>query len=197
MKKILLMAAVLLAVTTQAGAQNAPETKNEVAFSIGVLSTSNWGDVFEDALTAIFGAEYENEEFFGPVSVEYFHHFTNVVSAGAIAVYGQSTKDVLQHGEKTGEMKNTYVSLMPAAKFGWLNRPKVGLYSKVGAGATLRHEKSDRYSEDEEDDSDSAVHFNFQISLIGVEIGGSAVRGFAELGFGEQGTILGGVRYRF
>ncbi|MBQ5997442.1 MAG: hypothetical protein IJL64_06205 [Bacteroidales bacterium] len=197
MKRFLMLAALLLAVTVQAGAQDAPETKNEVAVSVGALSVSNWGDIFEDALTAIFGAEYENEEFFGPVSVEYFHHFTNVVSAGAIAVYGQSTKDVIQHDEKTGEMKNSYVSLMPAAKFGWFNRPKVGLYSKVGAGATRRHEKQDRCGKDEEDDSDSAVHFNFQLSLIGVEVGGSAVRGFAELGIGEQGTLLGGVRYRF
>lgn len=197
MKKILFLTALLFAVAVRAGAQDAPDTKHEVAFSIGALSTSNWGDIFEDALTAIFGAEYDNETFFGPISVEYFRHCTRVVSVGAVAVYGQSSKDVVDDGEKTGKMKNAYVTLMPAAKFGWLNRPSVCLYSKVAAGATLRNEKYDCCDDDQKDDSDSAVHFNFQVSLIGVEAGGPAVRGFAELGVGEQGIILGGVRYRF
>lgn len=45
-------------------------------------------------------------------------------------------------------------------------------------------------------DSDSKVVFNWQASLIGMEFGG-AFRGFVELGMGEQGIILGGLRYKF
>ena len=41
------------------------------------------------------------------------------------------------------------------------------------------------------------VFFNFQASLIGVEVGNQQVRGFAEVGVGEQGIFLGGVRYKF
>ena len=39
--------------------------------------------------------------------------------------------------------------------------------------------------------------FNFQVSAIGAEFGNQSVRGFAELGFGELGVALIGVRYKF
>ena len=39
-------------------------------------------------------------------------------------------------------------------------------------------------------------HFNWQVSLIGIEVGKS-LRGFAEGGFGEQGVLMLGLRYKF
>ena len=38
---------------------------------------------------------------------------------------------------------------------------------------------------------------NFQASLLGIEAGSEKIRGFAELGAGEQGIILAGLRYKF
>jgi hypothetical protein len=38
--------------------------------------------------------------------------------------------------------------------------------------------------------------FNWQLSLLGLEFG-SSIRAFAEVGMGEQGIVLGGVRVRF
>ena len=46
-------------------------------------------------------------------------------------------------------------------------------------------------------EAESLVHVNWQVSLIGIEAGSPTVRGFAELGTGEQGIILAGVRYKF
>ena len=43
---------------------------------------------------------------------------------------------------------------------------------------------------------DASTTFNFQATFVGVEVGG-ALRGFAELGVGEQGIILAGIRYKF
>ena len=45
-------------------------------------------------------------------------------------------------------------------------------------------------------DDKTDLLFNFQASLLGVEFGG-AFRGFVELGFGEQGIALAGLRYKF
>ena len=39
--------------------------------------------------------------------------------------------------------------------------------------------------------------FNWQLSLIGVEAGSPYMRAFAELGFGEQGIVCAGLRYKF
>lgn len=62
---------------------------------------------------------------------------------------------------------------------------------------TLRNEKYDSDDASYEDDSNSEVHVNWQISLLGIEAGGSTIRGFLELGTGEQGIALIGVRYKF
>ena len=41
------------------------------------------------------------------------------------------------------------------------------------------------------------IVFNFQATAIGVEAGSSHVRAFTELGIGEQGIALAGVRFKF
>ena len=71
------------------------------------------------------------------------------------------------------------------------------MYSKLAFGATLRNEKYDSDSDSSKDDSDSEVHVNWQASLLGMEFGGPTIRGFLELGTGEQGIALVGLRYKF
>lgn len=38
---------------------------------------------------------------------------------------------------------------------------------------------------------------NWQFSFIGIEAGGSTLRGFSEFGIGEQGIVHVGLRYKF
>ena len=197
MKKILAMAAVAMMTATGAQAQGYDyETKHEVAVSIGAWSNSEILDVFEEVGGIMFGARLDNEKFFGPVSAEYFYHAKPWLGVGGIFVYGHFTQDALSDNNKIGEDKNSYYTLMPAVKFDWLRKKYFGMYSKVAAGATLRQEKYDS-NNDSNDYDDSAVHFNWHVSLIGIEAGSPAIRGFAELGVGEQGILQAGVRYKF
>jgi hypothetical protein len=53
------------------------------------------------------------------------------------------------------------------------------------------------YDDGSEDYSEKALLFNLQLSLIGVEAGSPNMRAFAELGFGEQGIVCAGLRYKF
>ena len=64
-------------------------------------------------------------------------------------------------------------------------------------GATLRSEKYDSNNNSSNSYDDSTIHVNWQASLLGIEAGSPTIRGFAELGFGEQGIILAGLRYKF
>ena len=90
---------------------------------------------------------------------------------------------------------------MPAVKFNWLRKANWGMYSKVAIGASLANSSKEDYNENGkltgQKENTNDVFFNFHASLLGVEAGNQHVRGFAELGLGEQGIILGGVRYRF
>ena len=173
------------------------DTKHEVAISLGVWSNSEIIDAFENVGGALVGARFENEKFTGPISAEYFYHVKNWLGVGGILAYGQCEQDVYFVGKKDGVSKNTYLTLMPAVKLDWLRKKHFGMYSKLAFGATLRNEKYDSDSDSSKDDSDSEVHVNWQASLLGMEFGGPTIRGFLELGTGEQGIALVGLRYKF
>ena len=192
------MAAVAMMAAMNVSAQNGyDETKHEVAISYGIDSNSQIIDAFETIGVALVGAKLENDKFFGPISAEYFYHVKNWLGVGGILAYGINKQDVYLLGDKDGVIKNSYLTLMPAVKFDWLRKKHFGMYSKLAVGATLRNEKYDSDDASTKDDSDSEVHVNWQASLLGIEAGGPTVRGFAELGFGEQGIVLVGMRYKF
>lgn len=201
MKKILLMTvAVFMTTTVSVHAQNGYDTKQEVAVTIGVWSNSDIINAFETIGTAMVGVSTGEEDFFGPVSVEYFYHLKSWLGVGGIAAYGQMQQDFYLTGKKNGkdgDIKNHYVTLMPAVKLDWLRKSHFGMYSKFAIGATLRSEKIDYITPGHNNYSDSEVHVNWQASLLGIEAGGQRLRGFVELGTGEQGILLAGLRYKF
>ena len=198
MKKSVIFSA-FVALMTIVGVQTAmaqDEFKHEVAISYGALSNSQIIDIFEEAITAPFqgNTTLKDDKFFGPISAEYFYHLQPWIGIGGILVYGQKKGDLYSDSDnkKIGEDKNTYLTVMPAAKFDWFRRANVGLYSKVGVGVTLRHDVSEDIDYDE-----SNMHVNWQLTAIGVEVGSKQIRAFAELGTGEQGIFLGGIRCKF
>ena len=198
MKKSVIISA-FVALVTIVGVQTAlaqDEFKHEVAISYGGASNSQILDVFEEAITAPFhgSTTLKDDKFFGPISAEYFYHLEPWIGIGGILVYGQKKGDLYSDADnkKVGENKNTYLTVMPAAKFDWFRRANVGLYSKVGVGVTLRHDVTEDIDYDE-----SNMHVNWQLTAIGVEVGSKQIRAFAELGTGEQGIVLGGIRCKF
>ena len=198
MKKMMMMVAVAMMAAMSVNAQNGyDDTKHEVAIGVGALSNSQIIDVFEEMGGALAGARFKDEKFTGPISAEYFYHVKNWLGVGGILAYGKSEQDVYLAGDKDGVSKNSYVTLMPAVKFDWLRKQHFGMYSKLAVGATLRSEKFDHETSSNKDYSDSEVHVNWQVSLLGIEAGSPTLRGFLELGTGEQGIALIGVRYKF
>ena len=224
--KTMAAAVILCGASLNAQAQNSGyyDTKDEVAVAVGVGSNSQIINAFSSIFSVMGEAlissmltggqyvgstTYENEKDIPALSVEYFHHLSPGVSIGGIAAFNGTSSDMyckLRHtdgttvtNEKIGSSHKYYFSVMPAAKFDWLRRKNFGLYSKVAVGATYYTEKQ---KQDVEGDKkkvhdDSGVRFNFQASLLGVEVGSQKFRGFAEFGVGEQGIALAGLRYKF
>ena len=190
MKKIVMMVVAAIMATMNVQAQS-DFSRHEVAVSYGELSNSEWIDILEQiTITMVTGAKYGKEKFTGAFSAEYFYHPKEWLAIGGIFVYGRSRQEVYFLSDNIGDYTNRYYTLMPALKFDWLRTKYFGMYSKVAFGATLRTEHFD-------DKNESKVHFNWQASGIGIEAGAPHVRAFAELGVGEQGIILGGIRCKF
>ena len=204
MKKILFLVVATIMATMSAYAQAGyDDTKHEVSGSLGALSTSQWLDVYEDVFFVASTAgniSIDDGSYVGPVSLEYFYHAKKWLGVGGIFVLGANLQDInYNHNEKQeklGELLNTYFTFMPAVKFDWLRKKNFGMYSKLAFGATLRTE-SDDLDDSNHKKSESEVHVNWQVSAIGIEVGSPYVRGFLELGAGEQGTALIGLRCKF
>ena len=200
MKKILITVAVAMMTAMSVNAQSGYEdTKHEVGISYGALSNTTWMSIADAMGTTItLGAvKYKDGDFTGPIAVEYFYHLSPVIGLGAVGAYTHETKDILIGNDKCGEAKNSFITVMPAAKFNWLRKKNFGMYSKVAAGLTFASKKEDYSKGNVEDLSENKVGFNFQVSALGIEAGSETFRGFVELGVGEQGVALVGIRAKF
>ena len=193
MKKIVVLA---VAAVLSAAGMHAQESykRNEIAVSYGLLSNSQWLDVFEKVLTAPLHTKVKttNDHFIGPVTLEYMYHPKEWLAVGGDFIYGHNVCDLHEDGKHIGKAKNSYITVMPAVKFDWLRRKHFGMYSKVAAGVTFRHETDESVNR-----NNSATHFNFQITPVAIEAGSESVRGFLEVGLGEQGVLAAGVRCKF
>ena len=191
----------LVCMPVQAQEQEVEEPRHEIAVSYGAMPNSIWIDFFGKVGAAIFGESSKNDHYVGPLSLEYYYHTSPLVGVGAVAVFANNNEDAFRKERLESHKLRSYFTLMPSVKFNWLRKDIWGLYSKVAVGASLAHFSDQNYNENGkltgEKNSSNDVFFNFQASLIGIEVGNQQVRGFAELGIGEQGIGLAGVRFKF
>lgn len=177
------------------------ELRHEIGISYGVLSNSRWIDSMTDIAPALVGQKSERNKAFGSLGIEYFYHINPLVGVGGIFAFSTANEDIYIANKLNHHRTNSYFSLMPAVKFNWLRKEHWGLYSKVGAGALLGRSADKDYDDNGnktgKSDISTAWNFNWQVSLIGIEAGSDHVRAFAELGTGEQGVALAGVRCKF
>jgi hypothetical protein len=198
MKKYFLMVVAAMMTTMSVKAENGYEyKKHEVALSYGAYSNSQILDFLENVSCVMAGSTLKNEKYVGPVTAEYFYHLNKWLGVGGIFSYGQNKQDVYSLGTKDGKDVFRYISLLPAVKFDWFRRKHYGLYSKIGLGATIRNEKYTNDTNPANNDSNTDAHVNWQVSVLGFEAGSSSLRGFVELGTGEQGIAVIGLRYKF
>ena len=199
------------AVHAQGGSGAASYPRHEIGLSYGVLPNSEVITAFVDifaglskaVIEGMFGAgektSYDNTVYVGPLTAEYFYNTSRVVGVGGMFISSYETSDVMHDGAKVGSRNRNCYSLMPAVKLNWFRKPVWGMYSKIGAGVSVFHWREHAHNPDNDKsaaDSDGPVIFNFQLSAAGIEVG-RKVRGYAEVGVGEQGLISGGIRYRF
>ena len=190
-KLFMRLAALLVAFSLCVPAQAQSTCTHEMAFSYGVGSTSGFIAVSATVIAAIFGATIDYS-FIGPVAGEYFYHVSDLVGVGAVASVA-----AFKDKARPEQTPMTCVALMPGVKLDWLRREHFGMYTKLCVGGAYLTNSSGSSSDEETASSSSgSLFFNFQASLLGAEFGGG-VRGFVEAGVGEQGFVIGGVRFRF
>lgn len=181
-KKLLMAAAVVvMAVPPAQGSR-----RSEVSVSYGVAPVTDWIDSYSDMLTGLFTNANTDLKGWGAVTVGYSFRLIGSLRLGAQVVYSSNTQEVRGAGS---EIRNRYWSLLPNVKWNWMNLKVVSFYSRLGAGASFSRSEVGG-------ESDKSTQFAFQVSPVGVEVGGR-VAAYAEAGIGTSGCLLVGVRYRF
>lgn len=184
MIKKLLMAAFVLAMAVPAAAQGS--RRSEVSVSYGFAPVTDWIDAYSDILTGAVSGSDTDLTGWGAVTVGYSFRVIGSLRVGAQVVYSSNKQEIKG---TSSEIKNRYWSLMPNVKWNWLNLKIVSFYTRVGAGATFSKAKFGGQS-------DKSTLFAFQVSPVGVEVGGR-IAAYAEAGIGTSGSLLVGARYRF
>ncbi|SFG53158.1 hypothetical protein [Prevotella sp. KH2C16] len=90
-------------------------------------------------------------------------------------------------------MRSRYYFAMPVVKYTWYGHNHFRLYSKAGLGA--RYYKLDVTCNTQSfpEIHEKNMKLSYQLSAVGVEVGGERMRGFAELGYGMQGIFNFGI----
>ena len=183
---------------------------SEIVSGIADFATIGLEAAISTVITGGLGTAYYtygDESYIPTISAEYFYHVNKYVGLGGFVAFNGLSRDMYYtwkdnvnnstHKELSGKAKRQNVSIIPAAKFDWLRMKYFGLYSKVGVGITIMHETQKDDKSGGTDYSDTTVIPNIQASLLGVEGGSETFRCFVEGGFGEQGTLGAGLRYKF
>lgn len=198
--RILTALAMVALMCAPAKAQD-DDLRHEIAISYGVEPNSFWIDVMTDIVPSMPGQKIDNKKLVGPLGLEYFYHTSPLIGVGGIFTTNISSEDVYSNDKLMIHRNKSFFSLMPAVKFNWLRKDQWGLYSKLAAGVFFGRFADKDYDENgkraSKADVESDWGFNWQASVIGIEAGSDNVRGFIELGVGEQGVALAGVRCKF
>ena len=89
--------------------------------------------------------------------------------------------------------------LMPSVKHLWWEDTKAAIYTKAALGLQYRRLFYNFYDEEPEVSlpEDKSWKLAYQFSAVGVEFGSSWLRAYFELGYGNEGVVLLGLRTRF
>ena len=181
LKKVLLMAAVAL--LGLPGLAHAQLGRGEISVGYGVAPVTDWIDAYSDKLLDVLDMKDASMDSWGGVSVNYTFRIVGGLGVGATFVYSGNNQRLA--GKK---ISTDYYSIMPHLKMRWLNLRILSLYSRIGVGLTFTESSGEGQSE-------SARQWAFQVSPIGVEIGGK-VAAYAEAGIGTMGSLVAGLRFR-
>lgn len=176
----LFVAAATLTGTAQTSTEN---RTTEVSVSYGALPAMSQIPYYHDRWDGL-------GQTWGTVNFTIDHRFTPALWLGMSYTYSSdSSKQLNPHG-KSGDI--AWHGLMVNARYEWMQRGALTLYSHAGVGVLISY-----YSPDNRD-SWNRTGCAFQINPIGVQWDFAHAAGvFAEAGYGVQGIAKVGVRVGF
>lgn len=161
----------------------------EITVNYGQITVPQFIYGFANVFGIVFSFgnwKIDDTHFYGAVGAEYNYWLNNRFAVGGIF----TNDNMLGTGTKDDGTVNTFKfnasSLMACGKVSWFEYIHFGMYSKIGLGASAYVSEGD-----------VSWAPAFQLTPVGCDFGGEQLRGVFEIGFGNQGLFLAGIRYKF
>lgn len=126
----------------------------------------------------------------GGIGISYGYRVRRWFETGASLTYAGFYQNLYASADGcvAARERNHYVTLMPYARFSWVNRRSVRLYSSLHLGVQWSSQRS--YFYDKSNYTYLAAHF----TPFGIRVG-RRLFGYAELGIGMRGVFVFGIGY--
>lgn len=141
-----------------------------------------------DAVAAL-KVRYSPRKTSGGITAAYYYRVAYALSVGVAFTYTGLYGDIFdtRTGRKVSSNDMTTISVAPALRLQWLNRPMVRCYSALAIGPAVDITSIDDGRE---------TYLGLSGTIVGVSVG-RRLYGFAEVGAGMQGILSAGIGYRF
>lgn len=176
---------------------------HELRVGVGIHPVLN-GDYYEFWSTARLDAWLADRERYsfgalrttGALTVAYGYRFRRWLEAGATLSYARFWRDtyVRLTGASAGKLRDNYLAVTPYARFTWLDRRWVKLYSQTGIGIGAGFGHDDSFGRERTKLRD--WYPTLQLTPIGVAVG-RKVYGYADMSISNIGWFHLGIGYRF
>ena len=137
----------------------------------------------EDIYRDYRGPAYMTGLISAEIDINFKRWFALTVGLGFNGIF-QNVYDPMT-GRRAGQNSGISVSIVPEARFNWLNRNLVRMYSAAGIGIVIGGKRNMDYG-----NSEYFLYPAFQLTPVGISVG-RKVYGFVELGLGAQ--FMGGM----
>lgn len=194
MKKNILLICLCLAFMSSFSQQKGT---NEVGITFGGLSSNEFLSVTNQIIESILtpsNTSYQYESTSPAITMNYKYAIKNKWFLFADGAYQAISENVLVNDIKTGDIKNTFLTLGLGTEYHYVSKDWFQMYSGVSIAYTFQFVNYTGNTTFFKDGNSSFL--NFQINAFGFRIG-KKFAGILEFGAGYKGIANLGLNYQF
>jgi len=170
----------------------------EIELTVGFLTSNDVLDYNDTPFRQVFPGENVTtfDTHSAGIGIAFRHLVHDNIKVGGQLTFQRVDKEFVQNNIKIGEGTLDFFTLLGNANFYWLQSGLLGIYSGAGIGFSFSNEDQFDLDDEELSRTETDLFFAWQANAIGVEFGRD-IRFITNAGFGTQGVVSLGVKYRF
>jgi len=170
----------------------------EIEITAGFLTSNDILNYNDSVFSQVFPDEDVTsfENFSTGIGIAYRYLAHDNIRVGGQLTYQRIDKEFVQNNIKVGEGTTDFFTLLGIASFYWFESDVFGIYSGAGLGFSFSNDDQFALEDPERSRTETDLFFAWQANAIGFEFGRN-IRFLTNAGFGTQGAVSLGLKYRF